>query len=270
LQTLDRDEKPTPMIHVPTAMWLHTPFDLAAWAAGAAVGFGLYRWRLSEQVRSLAIATGPGYFLSLASGAALGAWASGSLNTLRGPAPELSHSIGGALVGAIVAVEIYKAIRGLRGSTGAIFVGSFATGVVVGRWGCLFAGLPDRTYGVPTALPWGVDLGDGVSRHPVQIYESISMALFVGVYIWGLARRAPWAMRRGFYALCIWYGAQRFCWEFLKPYPSVAGPFNVFHILCAGLVLYGVVYFLRDLADERAADPKNGPLSIPRPDQQPL
>jgi hypothetical protein len=33
------------MIHVPTALWLHTPFDLAAWAAGAAVGFGLYRWR---------------------------------------------------------------------------------------------------------------------------------------------------------------------------------------------------------------------------------
>ena len=258
------------MIHVPTAPWAHLIFDLAGWAAGAAVGFALYRWRLADRVRVLANAAGPGYFLSLAFGAAAGAWAAGSLNTLQGPAPQLSHSVAGALVGAIAAVEIYKAVRGLRGSTGTIFVGSFATGVMVGRWGCFFAGLPDRTYGIPTRLPWGVDLGDGISRHPVQIYESLAMALFLAIYVWGLGRRAPWAMRRGFYALCIWYGAQRFAWEFLKPYPTVVGPFNLFHILSAGLVIYGVVYYLRDLADERAADAQDRALSVPRPDHQPV
>ena len=258
------------MIHVPTALWTHSVFDLAAWAAGAAVGYGLYRWRLAGQVRQVAGKTGPGYFLSLALGAASGAWAAGSLNPLQGPAPELSHSVAGALVGAIVGVEIYKAIRGIRGSTGTIFVGSFATGVVVGRWGCLVAGLPDRTYGVPTTLPWGVDLGDGVSRHPVQIYESLSMALFLAVYIWGLAGRAPWAMRRGFYVLCAWYGLQRFAWEFLKPYPSVVGPFNVFHLLCGGLIVYGLVYFVRDRADERANEPQVRAVSLPRTDHQPL
>ena len=257
------------MIHVPTAPWTHLVFDLAAWSAGAAVGLALYRWRLAARVRTLASATGPGYFLSLAFGAGLGAWAAGSLNTLQGPAPELSHSVAGALVGAIVAVEIYKAVRGLRGSTGSIFVGSFATGVMVGRWGCFFAGLPDRTYGIPTRLPWGVDLGDGVSRHPVQIYESLAMAAFLALYVWGLSRRAPWAMRRGFYVLCAWYGAQRFVWEFLKPYPSVLGPFNVFHILCGGLVVYGVAYYLRDLADERAAA-QGRAVSLPRPDHQPV
>ena len=255
------------MIHVPTAPWTHLVFDLAGWTAGAAVGFALYRWRLAARVRTLASATGPGYFLSLAFGAGLGAWAAGSLNTLQGPAPELSHSVAGALVGAIVAVEIYKAFRGLRGSTGSVFVGSFATGVMVGRWGCFFAGLPDRTYGIATSLPWGVDLGDGVSRHPVQIYESLAMAAFLAVYVWGLSRRAPWAMRRGFYALCAWYGAQRFVWEFLKPYPAVVGPFNLFHILCGGLVLYGVGYYLRDRADERSQERA---VSVPRPDHQPV
>jgi len=262
------------MIHVPTAPWAHTAFDLAAWSSGAAVGYALYRWRLSEQLVRVARLTGPGYFVSLAIGAALGAWVSGSLNTMRQAAPALSHSIVGALIGAIVAVELYKAARGIRGSTGGIFVGSFATGAVVGRWGCFFAGLPDRTYGTPTTLPWGVDLGDGVSRHPVQLYESLAMAVFLAVYIVGLAWRAPWAMRRGFYALCIWYGAQRFAWEFLKPYPTLAGPFNLFHLLCAGLVVYGVGYYLRDLADARAADHRVGPqgraLSVPRPDHQPL
>lgn len=260
------------MIHVPTAPWAHTAFDLAAWSSGAAVGYALYRWRLSDQLRTVAAKTGPGYFIALVAGAALGAWATGSLNTLRQAAPALSHSIVGALVGAIVAVELYKAVRGVRGSTGGIFVGAFATGAVVGRWGCFFAGLPDRTYGTLTALPWGVDLGDGVSRHPVQIYESLAMAAFLALYVAGLARRAPWAMRRGFYALCVWYGAQRFAWEFLKPYPTLAGPFNVFHLLCAGLVVYGVGYYLRDLAGERAerGDPQGRALSVPRPDHQPL
>ncbi len=262
------------MIHVPTASWAHTAFDLAAWSSGAAVGYALYRWRLSEQLVRVAARTGPGYFAALVTGAALGAWATGSLNTLRQASPALSHSIVGALVGAIVAVELYKAARGVRGSTGGIFVGAFATGAVVGRWGCFFAGLPDRTYGVPTSLPWGVDLGDGVSRHPVQIYESLSMAVFLALYLAGLARRAPWAMRRGFYALCVWYGAQRFGWEFLKPYPTLAGPFNVFHLLCAGLVVYGVGYYLRDLADERAGrdadDPQGRALPVPRPDHQPM
>src|SRR5580658_8129293 len=106
------------MIHVTTAPWAHTAFDLAAWSSGAAVGYALYRWRLAERLRTVAAKTGPGYFVALAGGAALGAWASGSLNTLRQAEPTFSHSIIGALVGAIVAVEFYKAVRGIRGSTG--------------------------------------------------------------------------------------------------------------------------------------------------------
>lgn len=256
------------MIHVWTAPWAHLAFDFLAWGAGAAVGVVLYRWRLAERLSQIARVTGPGYFLSLAAGAAVGAWASGSLNTMRQALPVLSHSVVGALAGAVFAVEIYKAVRGLRGSTGVIFVGSFATGVAVGRWGCLFAGLPDRTYGTPTSLPWGVDLGDHVSRHPVQIYESLSMALFLALFVAGLAARAPWAMRRGFYALCVWYGAQRFAWEFLKPYPPLIGPFNLFHVLCGGLAAYGWLYWRADLRRERGAQGRA--LPVPGPDHQPV
>jgi len=258
------------VIHVPTAPWAHAVFDLAAWSAGAATGFALYRWRLAEQVRAVAGVAGPGYFAALALGAAGGAWAAGSLNTLQGPAPSLSHSVAGALVGAIALVELYKLVRGVRGSTGVIFVGSFATGVVIGRWGCLFAGLPDRTYGTPTTLPWAVDLGDGIGRHPVQVYESLAMVLFLAAYVIGLARRAPWAMRRGFYAMTLYYGVQRFAWEFLKPYQAVLGPFNLFHLLCAWLFFYGLGCYLRDLADERAGLAQVRALPVPRPDHEPV
>lgn len=256
------------VIVVPTASWAHGAFDLSAWAAGAAVGYGLYRWRLKGATEQVAGRVGPGYFASLAVGAVAGGWLAGSANTLQDAAPALSHSVAGALAGAIVGVEAYKLVRGVRGSTGTIFVGSFTTGVVVGRLGCFFTGLPDRTYGTPTALPWAVDLGDHIGRHPVQLYESVSMALFLAAYLAGLARRAPWAMRRGFYAMTMAYGAQRFCWEFLKPYPKLVGPFNLFHVLTLGLVIYGWIWWARSRADERRS--QVGPLSVLRPDHEPV
>jgi uncharacterized membrane protein YeaQ/YmgE (transglycosylase-associated protein family) len=256
------------MIHVPTAAWAHTVFDLAAWASGLALGVALYRWRLKAAVERVATKVEGGYFLALALGAAIGAWLAGSLNTLVGTRPALSHSVVGALVGATLAVEMYKAVKGVRGSTGGVFVGSFTLGVVIGRFGCLFAGLPDRTYGTPTRLPWGVDLGDGVARHPVQIYESAAMALFLAVYLLGLRARADWALRRGFYVMCGWYGAQRFGWEFLKPYPHVIGPFNLFHLLSAGLVAYGFTYFIGDRRDQQRAQERA--LPVLRPDHEPV
>jgi phosphatidylglycerol:prolipoprotein diacylglycerol transferase len=239
------------VIHVPTAPWVHGIFDLFAWASGAILGRSLYVWRLKGVALQVARVTGPGYFLSLAGGAAGAAWISGSANTLRDGVPSLSHSILGALVGAIMGVELYKLAKGIRFSTGVIFVGPFALGAALGRWGCLFAGLPDRTYGTPTDLPWAVDLGDGIGRHPVQIYESLAMAAFLLVFLAGVAARTDWAMRRGFYLLCIWYGVQRFAWEFLKPYPRLVGPLNVFHLLCLGLVLYGGVFLVRYIRAER-------------------
>ncbi|MDR3512206.1 MAG: prolipoprotein diacylglyceryl transferase [Caulobacteraceae bacterium] len=256
------------MIHVPTAPWAHLPFDLIAWSSGVAFSVVLYRWRLREATRRVAAKLDAGYFVALGLGAAPGAWLAGSFNTLREHAPALSHSVAGALVGAIVGVEIYKALRGVTGSTGGVFVGSFSLGVVIGRLGCFFAGLPDDTYGTPTRLPWGVDLGDGVLRHPVQLYESASMALFLAAYLLGLQRRQAWAMRRGFYVMCAWYGLQRSVWEFLKPYPRLIGPFNVFHGLCLGLVIYGWVYDRADRRRERRAQERAVP--VPGADYEPV
>ena len=256
------------MIHVPTAPWAHVVFDLLAWSSGVLLSVVLYRWRLRDVARQVAARIDAIYFLALATGAALGAWLAGSFNSLREHAPALSHSVAGALVGAIVAVEIYKALRGVKGSTGGVFVGSFALGVAIGRLGCFFAGLADDTYGTPTRLPWAVDLGDGVPRHPVQLYESASTALFLAIYLIGLQHRQPWAMQRGFYVLCFWYGLQRFVWEFLKPYPTLVGPFNLFHCLCLGLMAYGWIYYVADRRRERRA--QDGALSVPRPDDQPV
>src|SRR4051812_2008111 len=173
-------------IHIPTAPWAHLPFDLLAWGSGLVASLLVYRWRLKGAVETVAAKVDGYYFLSLALGAVAGAWAAGSLNSLRESHPALSHSIVGALVGAIAGVETYKAFRGVRGSTGGVFVASFALGAVIGRLGCFFSGLVDDTYGAPTRLPWAVDLGDGIPRHPVQLYESAAMALFLALYLLAL------------------------------------------------------------------------------------
>ncbi len=233
------------MIRVPTAPWYHHVGDVAAWAAAFFGARWTYRHRRAT-VETLARRTEPGYFVALAIGGAVGAWAMGSLNTLRSAVPTLSHSIAGALLGAIVAVEWWKWRHGVRGSTGGAFVIPLCLGIVVGRWGCLFAGLTDETYGVPTALPWGVDLGDGVARHPVQVYESLAMAAFLGVYWRALARGRDWAVCHGFHAFVLFWAAQRFAWEWLKPYPPLVGPLNLFHLVTLGLAGYAVVWIARD------------------------
>ena len=240
------------MIHVPTHPAVHLAFDVLAWGSGLWLGRALYRWRLREVVDGAAAHVGKWYFLSLGIGAVVGGWLAGSLVSMVGPAPTFSHSIAGVLAGGIVGVEIYKLLAGVRRSTGSAFAGPLALGIAIGRWGCLFAGVKDNTYGSPTRLPWAVELGDGIGRHPVQVYESLAMLAFLGLYMSGLAGRAPWAMRRGFYAFAIWYGAQRFLWEFLKPYPRLLGPLDLFQLIGVGLIVYGWVYWTRDLRAERA------------------
>ena len=205
----------------------------------------LYVWRLRDLAAQTVARTGPFYVVALAVGVIAGAWGFGSWNTSLGDVPHPSHSVAGALAGGIIGVELYKAVRGIRGSTGVIWVGPLALGIAIGRWGCLLAGLPDETYGTPTGLLWGVDLGDGVLRHPVQVYESLAMLAFLTVYLFALARRAAWTRGRAFYLFVLFYAAQRFVWEFFKPYPDIVGPLDLFQLLALAMIVYALVFDAR-------------------------
>lgn len=231
------------MIIVPVDPDAHRIVDAIAWGSALAAGWFIARWRLADARKNFP--QRPGYLIALALGAVFGAYLAGSLPSLMSGGGNLSHSIVGALAGAILSVELYKAANGFTQSTGVVFVAPFVVGCVIGRWGCLFAGFADGTFGAPTTLPFGVDLGDGVARHPVQVYESLAMLMFLIVWIAALAARKKWALAHGFYAMVIFYGAQRFLWEFLKPYPTIVGPFNLFHFISLGLVIYGCVWIAR-------------------------
>jgi prolipoprotein diacylglyceryltransferase len=104
------------------------------------------------------------------------------------------QSIVGGLLGGLLGVELAKKLIGSRTSTGDQFVLPLMAGMAVGRIGCFLAGLHDNTYGNPTTLPWGVDFGDGVARHPTQLYDIGFIVLWGGLL---LRTRARWAARAG-------------------------------------------------------------------------
>lgn len=234
-------------------MLVHTIFDLLAWLSAGLLGWWIGRrgWLSGYSVRPR-LADDPTYFLALAAGAIFGALLFGSFNMGLAGFWTLGHSIAGAIAGGVAAVEVYKWVRGIRGSTGLPFVGPLALGIAIGRLGCFFAGLPDYTYGTVTALPWGVDFGDGVHRHPVQLYESAAMFAFLAFWLKALVTHNVEIIRNGFYLFVAWCAVQRFAWEFLKPYPAVVGPFNLFHLICIVLFAYSL-FMMRGRHELRAA-----------------
>ena len=125
-------------------------------------------------------------------------------------------TIVGALLGGLAGVEIAKYAIGARGSSGDAFVLPLIVGIAIGRVGCFLAGLADHTCGNPTALPWGVDFGDGIARHPTQLYEAIFVLLLACAISLAAARRA-WPVGARFRLYFAGYFAFRFAVEFLKP-----------------------------------------------------
>jgi hypothetical protein len=66
------------------------------------------------------------------------------------------------------------------------------------------------------------------------------MMAFAAVYVWRVLRRDRFFIAQGFYLAIAFYGAQRFVWEFIKPYGTLIGPFTLFHLLSAAVFVYAV------------------------------
>ena len=92
-------------------------------------------------------------------------------------------TIVGALAFGLITVELTKRYIGIRQSTGDLYAIPLALGIAIGRVGCFLTGLSDNTYGTPTSLPWAINFGDGIPRHPTQLYEiAFLLALIPPLY----------------------------------------------------------------------------------------
>ena len=218
----------------------HLLFDVLAWLTALLSAWYLFHWRFRERVESMSQRAGTGYFVALTAGGLVGAYGFGTLNSALSGQPGIGRSILGGLCGAILLIELYKLRKGIRGSTGAVLAVPFCVAIAIGRIGCFQAGLDDFAYGMESSVPWAMDFGDGIRRHPVQLYESGAMLLVGAALLAGIWRESLWVETNAFYVVMFVYAMQRFVWEFLKPYASVIGPLNVFHLLCLALIVYSV------------------------------
>ena len=148
-------------------------------------------------------------------------------------------SIVGGLLGGWLAVEWAKRRAGETRATGDLYVVPLALGLAIGRIGCFLTGLADHTYGNPTTLPWGVDFGDGIRRHPTQIYESL-FALGVAALAYRIGKTRAWPAGVLFLAFVIAYLLYRVALETIKPGPFFYTGLDGIQVAC----LVGAAYAL--------------------------
>ncbi|HEU4663654.1 MAG TPA: prolipoprotein diacylglyceryl transferase family protein [Dokdonella sp.] len=227
---------------------VHTVVEASAYA----VGFRLFlreRRRLSLPVLADAdrsVWIGFAAIVGAAIGAKLGYW----IEDPRGAFADFpdvhrlleGKTIVGALLGGLAGVELAKRAVGAHGSSGDAFAFPLLVGIAIGRIGCYLSGLADHTYGNPSALPWAVDFGDGIARHPTQLYE---VAFLVALGIALHTRRGAFA-RTGdrFRGFMVAYLAFRLLVDAIKPVPyAYPGGLSGIQLLC----IAGLCYYCRDL-----------------------
>jgi phosphatidylglycerol---prolipoprotein diacylglyceryl transferase len=218
---------------------LHLLFESLAYALGSAL---YLRMRRNEGDPL----TGPqrsSVFAAAIVGAALGSkilgWfdhPSEWLTRWRDPIFLLGgKTIVGGLIGGWILVEIVKRVEGIHTRSGDLFAIPLALGIAIGRVGCFLGGMADQTFGLPANLPWAVDFGDGVRRHPTQIYE-ILWLLTLTFLLWR-ARTQPRENGDLFKLFMIGYLSFRLLMDFWKPADPIVG-LTAIQWACVGTLLF--------------------------------
>ncbi len=218
----------------------HPIFELLAYAIGFQLFQYLRRTRSepfgTEQRLLLLVITVAGAFV----GAKVLAWLVDPAAVWAGRGDWYTwmegKTIVGGLLGGTIAVELAKRRMGITHSTGDLYAVPLALGIAIGRIGCFLTGLPDRTYGIATGSSWGVDFGDGVLRHPTQLYE-IGFLLVLAAVLW---RRmdTPHANGDQFKLFLVGYMAWRFLVGFIQPAPTLLGLATIQWAALATLLVY--------------------------------
>lgn len=217
----------------PLKLHPHVAFEALAYAVGLVLLY-VQRRRRASQPNSLDPSAQLWILAGAVAGMLLGALGLGTLEASVahwfGNAPATQHAapglnlllgktVVGGLLGGWLGVEIAKHFNHITFSTGDRWVAPLIISMAIGRIGCFLTGLDDHTYGSPSSLPFAVDFGDGIPRHPTQLYD-IALLTLLGILLLLIRRpiTARWpaggALFRIFLATYLLY---RFASEFIKP-----------------------------------------------------
>ena len=192
------------------------------------VGFRYYLYLRKKQPDSISTPNRLSIILGAIVGAFLGSRLVGFMENPILPSGMLwlqllqVKTIMGGLFGGLLGVEIAKKIIKESSSSGDLFTLPIIVGIFIGRIGCFLTGVNEFTYGKVTPFFMGMDLGDGLQRHPIALYELIFLlGLFLA--LWQIKRKQVLESGHLFQFFMIAYFSFRFFIEFLKP--------NVFFML---------------------------------------
>lgn len=154
-----------------------------------------------------------------------------------------SKTIMGGLFGGLIGVELTKKIIGEKQSSGDLFTLPIILGIFIGRVGCFLSGTNEFTYGAETDFFMGMNLGDGLMRHPVALYELIFLLLLFILYRYLLCPYDKLQKGDAFKIFMISYFAFRFCVEFIKPNTFFVLGLSSIQWLCILCWLYYIRFF---------------------------
>lgn len=210
------------------------------------IGYRYYRFLKAKQGDSITTENRLWIILGAALGALIGSRLVGGLENpiaLRQSDYSLQYfyinktALGGFL-GGLWGVELIKMAIKEKRKSGDLFVYPIILALIIGRIGCFSMGVHEETYGLPTSLFLGMDLGDGLMRHPVSLYEiSFLLALWTALRI--VERRT--ALEEGglFKLFMIAYLIFRLILDFIKPhYTWGIGLSTIQMVSLMGLVYY--------------------------------
>lgn len=166
-----------------------------------------------------------------------------TLNVLTFSILYQSKTIAGGLLGGLFGVELIKKLIGVKTASGDVYVIPIIVALFVGRIGCFLMGIEEPVYGVETSFFMGMDLGDGLKRHPVALYEMIYMILLLGLFI--SIRKKEMLNGDRFKLFMVLYFLFRFLTEFIKPYHPLFLNLSSIHWSALFIFLYYYKFIIR-------------------------
>ena len=146
------------------------------------------------------------------------------------------------MLGGLIGVELTKKKIGVTVSSGDLMVYPLILAMIIGRIGCFLAGLDDGTYGVPSNLPWAINFGDGIRRHPTNLYEILFWAV-LWILLQVTEKKYRFTDGSKFRIFLSSYLVFRFLDEFIKPDYFFSFGLSVIQLVCiAGIVYYYKVF----------------------------
>jgi len=149
-----------------------------------------------------------------------------------------NKTIIGGLLGGLLTVELVKKRLQVTHSSGDLFTFPLIVAMIIGRIGCFTTGVYEETYGEPTTSIFGMDLGDGILRHPVTLYEIAFLLLLAG-FLKYLERTHTLRDGYRFQLFMALYLLFRLLLDFIKPGYTVFWEIGTIQVCC----ILGLLYY---------------------------